>query len=74
VSNGRHAPELASSALEQAADLSGRPLIAASSRNVPRIERQCNRPNRRTDWNDLRYFLAIARGGSTGAAAKALGV
>jgi molybdate transport repressor ModE-like protein len=26
------------------------------------------------DWNDLRYFLAIARGGSTGAAAKALGV
>jgi DNA-binding transcriptional LysR family regulator len=26
------------------------------------------------DWNDLRYFLAIARGASTGAAAKALGV
>jgi DNA-binding transcriptional LysR family regulator len=26
------------------------------------------------DWNDLRYFLAIARGGSTGMAAKALGV
>jgi DNA-binding transcriptional LysR family regulator len=26
------------------------------------------------DWNDLRYFLAIARGGSTGTAAKALGV
>jgi DNA-binding transcriptional LysR family regulator len=26
------------------------------------------------DWNDLRYFLAIARGGSTGAAAKSLGV
>jgi DNA-binding transcriptional LysR family regulator len=26
------------------------------------------------DWNDLRYFLAIARGGSTGSAAKALGV
>jgi DNA-binding transcriptional LysR family regulator len=26
------------------------------------------------DWNDLRYFLAIARGGSIGAAAKALGV
>src|SRR6478672_4652232 len=26
------------------------------------------------DWNDLRYFLAIARGGSIGIAAKALGV
>ena len=26
------------------------------------------------DWDDLRYFLAIARGGSTGTAAKALGV
>ena len=26
------------------------------------------------DWNDLRYFLAVARGGSTGTAAKALGV
>src|SRR3981189_882996 len=26
------------------------------------------------DWNDLRYFLAIARGGSIGTAAKALGV
>ena len=26
------------------------------------------------DWNDLRYFLAIARGGSTGTAARALGV
>jgi DNA-binding transcriptional LysR family regulator len=26
------------------------------------------------DWNDLRYFLAVARGGSTGMAAKALGV
>jgi molybdate transport repressor ModE-like protein len=26
------------------------------------------------DWNDLRYFLAIARGGSMGTAAKALGV
>jgi DNA-binding transcriptional LysR family regulator len=26
------------------------------------------------DWNDLRYFLAIARDGSTGNAAKALGV
>jgi DNA-binding transcriptional LysR family regulator len=26
------------------------------------------------DWNDLRYFLAIAHQGSTGAAAKALGV
>ncbi|MET4476475.1 LysR family transcriptional regulator [Bradyrhizobium sp. F1.13.3] len=26
------------------------------------------------DWNDLRYFLAIARGGSIGNAAKALGV
>jgi DNA-binding transcriptional LysR family regulator len=26
------------------------------------------------NWNDLRYFLAVAREGSTGAAAKALGV
>jgi DNA-binding transcriptional LysR family regulator len=26
------------------------------------------------DWNDLRYFLAVARGGSTLAAAKALGL
>ncbi|MET4023695.1 LysR family transcriptional regulator [Bradyrhizobium sp. S3.2.12] len=26
------------------------------------------------DWNDVRYFLAVARGGSTGIAAKALGV
>jgi len=26
------------------------------------------------DWNDLRYFLAVARCGSTGTAAKALGV
>jgi len=26
------------------------------------------------DWNDLRYFLAIARGGSIGTAARALGV
>ena len=26
------------------------------------------------DWNDLRYFLAIARSGSVGTAAKALGV
>lgn len=26
------------------------------------------------DWNDLRYFLAVAKGGSTLAAAKALGV
>lgn len=26
------------------------------------------------DWNDLRYFLAIAHQGSTGAAARALGV
>lgn len=26
------------------------------------------------DWNDLRYFLAVARGGSTLAAARALGV
>jgi DNA-binding transcriptional LysR family regulator len=26
------------------------------------------------DWNDLRYFLAVARGGSIGTAAKALGV
>jgi DNA-binding transcriptional LysR family regulator len=26
------------------------------------------------NWNDLRYFLAIARGGSAGAGAKALGV
>jgi molybdate transport repressor ModE-like protein len=26
------------------------------------------------DWNDLRYFLAVARTGSTLAAAKALGV
>ena len=26
------------------------------------------------DWNDLRHFLAVAREGSTGAAAKALGV
>ncbi len=26
------------------------------------------------DWNDLRYFLAVARTGSTIAASKALGV
>ena len=26
------------------------------------------------NWNDLRHFLAVAREGSTGAAAKALGV
>jgi molybdate transport repressor ModE-like protein len=26
------------------------------------------------NWNDLRYFLAIARNGSIGTAAKALGV
>jgi molybdate transport repressor ModE-like protein len=32
------------------------------------------RIERMFDWNDLRYFLAIARGGSTGSAAKALGV
>ena len=51
VSNGRHAPELASSAFEQAADLSGRPLTAASSRNVPRIERERNRPKRRKAHN-----------------------
>lgn len=33
-----------------------------------------NAGKRMFDWNDLRYFLAIAHGGSTGSAAKALGV
>lgn len=32
------------------------------------------RPDLRTDWDDLRYFLAVARGGSISAAAKALAV
>ena len=31
-------------------------------------------PTRMLDWNDLRYFLAVARGGSTLAAGRALRV
>jgi DNA-binding transcriptional LysR family regulator len=47
--------------------------VSAGAENLPNAHAKMRVVNV-FDWNDLRYFLAIARQGSTGAAAKALGV